>query len=1150
MDIGIITSSSNIHDSFLRELEASEAIIISLGKRAVICVQPSQYQAVEESASREGISVEKVAQEIDLTHLYLIVQEGRLFQRRYPNVKIIADTGRYLIAIISPDELENIHSMKSEFGFMQITGSLCVFSTIQRDDDAARDIHDIWVQNFVDSVSQTEYNNTMTHLTTYPTRYSTSSHFIDAATWCEGQLSSMGYSTSVQNIPFGSGTTRNVIADKQGLGTGPKNLVLVVAHLDSINSSGGPSALAPGADDNATGSTAVLELARVMAGALTEHDLRLVLFGGEEQGLIGSEHYVSSLSVSDKSRIAAVINIDMIGVLNTEDPTVLIEGAPVSQDIVNDLADIASTYTSLTVNTSLFPYASDHVSFIDDGLPAILAIEGNDGANDYIHSDQDTLDHIDDNLALEITKMIVGFTATKLNKKGGVMNNLELVELVEAPLFYPQWSGRYIHNRSMFQKIKFQNTYLVDPQYYLKEPLILKDIQLSHGSVLPHLKWPRYSIKLHVDIDRTDPLNVVSGTVQRIDRYFNSQETHFIGRVTSDTASFMDRSLIIEDFQFQWPGTQNIVDRLEMKLTNIFNPTAKATFQSKALGTIFGPYSFSRESKYFREIELEIDKEDDAQEFEPFGTHTHPTRPDDLQKVDMTFAIAYAKAGIGVSYSSGTNTISTVGSGGVGGWTTQELHDAMETNWSDFENKAQWKTWLFLAENCVNSSTAGIMFDGNINEPGGVDRQGTALFTSTEWLFAESGAYSQANPPEAESVKRELFFTAVHEAGHTFNLFHPWQKTLYTPWTPPDWADSMTNNDDALTWMNYPENPTPGYSAEWFYENFYYRFTDSENLFLRHAPEQYVQQGNEDWGVNHGRAIDRLIDRRLELQIRSRRSVIETGEAVFVELRLHNCSSEPVSIHDLLDPSYGFVHIGITSPDGVKVPLVPLDHIDCRKGPQLLEPGKSVYESVQLTVGKFGFHFKKSGPYRIEVCYTNVDGKQAAAVMQLWVKPPANIDDQRVLSELYNARIGRALYFKGTRNMEDVNEKLEWIVSKIGPQHPAQCYLNTCLALPYSKPYRLFKTSPRQIEIADADPEKVVKHLSPVVKDLNSLSDQIGHIECRKVVDAYSACMRKSRNKAAANRVRADLLTLYSKRGVIDTVLQEIEKELELTKQT
>src|SRR5205085_11347279 len=185
-----------------------------------------------------------------------------------------------------------------------------------------------WIQNLVNRLDRASVKATLTHLASFQTRHSTSNDFKAASTWARNQLKALNYITRFQNITVNGKPSRNVIADKRGQATAQRKVVLVTAHLDSINLAGGPAAPAPGADDNGSGSAGVLELARVLATHSGQHDLRFILFGGEEQGLFGSQHYVSSLSATEKGRILSVVNMDMVGTLNTATRSVLLEGAP------------------------------------------------------------------------------------------------------------------------------------------------------------------------------------------------------------------------------------------------------------------------------------------------------------------------------------------------------------------------------------------------------------------------------------------------------------------------------------------------------------------------------------------------------------------------------------------------------------------------------------------------------------------------------------------------------------------------------------------------------------------------------------------------------------------------------------------------------
>jgi Zn-dependent M28 family amino/carboxypeptidase len=93
---------------------------------------------------------------------------------------------------------------------------------------------------------------------------------------------------------------------------------------------------------------------------------------------------------------------------------VLLEGAAVAREVVDALARAAATYTGLAVSTSTSPANSDHVPFLDVGIPAVLTIEGADGTNARVHTERDTLAALDLDLAIDILRMNVAFVAEML----------------------------------------------------------------------------------------------------------------------------------------------------------------------------------------------------------------------------------------------------------------------------------------------------------------------------------------------------------------------------------------------------------------------------------------------------------------------------------------------------------------------------------------------------------------------------------------------------------------------------------------------------------------------------------------------------------------------------------------------------------------
>ncbi|MER7244863.1 M20/M25/M40 family metallo-hydrolase [Kribbella sp. NPDC000426] len=335
--------------------------------------------------------------------LLLVTQVGRSFQDDYPDVTPLLDHGRHLV-ISSADRprRRSNHHWRIE--------TLRPNTTVVDTPAAAAARVDPVVADLVGDVSTTSYQNDLTWLANLPTRHSLSTTFTQAMDFASDRMVALGYQVARMPITVGAGHSADLIGDRAGVGSS-RQLVIVTAHLDSINIAGGPAAAAPGADDNGSGSAGVLELGRLLSTRSWQHDVRLILFGGEEEGLFGSKQYVAALPPAERARVRAVLNMDMIGTKNTATPGVLLEGAPVSSGQMADLSTAAATYTGLKVETSLNPFASDHVPFINAGIPAVLTIEGADSANGHIHSANDTLNFIDWSLATEILRMNIAALA-------------------------------------------------------------------------------------------------------------------------------------------------------------------------------------------------------------------------------------------------------------------------------------------------------------------------------------------------------------------------------------------------------------------------------------------------------------------------------------------------------------------------------------------------------------------------------------------------------------------------------------------------------------------------------------------------------------------------------------------------------------------
>jgi carboxypeptidase Q len=188
-------------------------------------------------------------------------------------------------------------------------------------------------------------------------------------------------------ISAGPATVHNVVAEIRGRES-PDEWVLVGAHLDAWD-------FAVGAQDNATGVAHVLEAARAIAasGRLPRRSIRFVLFGGEEEGQLGSTAYVRAHERELK---------DCVAMLNTDAGSGRTIGwtSPGRSDVANALLPIArALLTGLhagDIDESMrYAFQSDGARFLLAGIP-MLDLNADDSAYEEIHhTAADTMERVD-----------------------------------------------------------------------------------------------------------------------------------------------------------------------------------------------------------------------------------------------------------------------------------------------------------------------------------------------------------------------------------------------------------------------------------------------------------------------------------------------------------------------------------------------------------------------------------------------------------------------------------------------------------------------------------------------------------------------------------------------------------------------------------
>jgi hypothetical protein len=202
-------------------------------------------------------------------------------------------------------------------------------------------------------------------------------------------------------------------------GTDKKDEVVVLsAHYDHLGKKG--ESIYNGADDNGSGTTAVLEIAETFAQGLKEgvrprRSVLFILVTGEEKGLLGSAFYAEN-PVYDLANTMVDINVDMVGRVdgkyeNNPNYIYVIGSDRLSTDLHKINESVNQKYTQLvmdyTYNSEQDPnryyYRSDHYNFAKNGIPAIFFFNGTHA--DY-HMITDTVEKINFDKMSEITKHI------------------------------------------------------------------------------------------------------------------------------------------------------------------------------------------------------------------------------------------------------------------------------------------------------------------------------------------------------------------------------------------------------------------------------------------------------------------------------------------------------------------------------------------------------------------------------------------------------------------------------------------------------------------------------------------------------------------------------------------------------------------------
>jgi len=220
-----------------------------------------------------------------------------------------------------------------------------------------------------------------------------------AETYIKQKLQSYGLTTTIQSF---SSSGKNVYAVQQGTEF-PNQKYMICAHYDDMPS----GTTAPGADDNASGTAAVIEAARIFSQYNFPFTIIYALWDEEEQGLIGSDYYATQAASAGDS-ILGVINLDMIAYDGNGDGNADVHNSSVANtsSIKDKMLEVNLVY-GINLDLDVVPAQpySDHQSFLDHGFGAVLLIEDDNDFHPYYHTTNDLIQYYDQPYYFKMAKL-------------------------------------------------------------------------------------------------------------------------------------------------------------------------------------------------------------------------------------------------------------------------------------------------------------------------------------------------------------------------------------------------------------------------------------------------------------------------------------------------------------------------------------------------------------------------------------------------------------------------------------------------------------------------------------------------------------------------------------------------------------------------
>jgi aminopeptidase YwaD len=216
------------------------------------------------------------------------------------------------------------------------------------------------------------------------------------------ELNKTDFTVRLQEWTLKGRSGTNIEATLDGKGDS-ESIVIAFAHYDSIP-------VSPGADDDGSGVSSILAIAKTIDKYTFNCTVKLVLFSGEEQGHLGSSVYAQE-AYENGDNIIAVINLDGIGYASNYENDRIIRAfiEDESRWILEISKQVSNEFSNL-VDLNVIDYPNtihaDHQPFIDNGYDSIYFLENE--LNPFYHTSEDKTEHMNFSYLKKVCRLALG----------------------------------------------------------------------------------------------------------------------------------------------------------------------------------------------------------------------------------------------------------------------------------------------------------------------------------------------------------------------------------------------------------------------------------------------------------------------------------------------------------------------------------------------------------------------------------------------------------------------------------------------------------------------------------------------------------------------------------------------------------------------